>query len=197
MQTAWPLTSEGLDYLQRTLPTLHPKKTLPSTGECRRWHRTQGCAAETPDPRTARAWVSWPRPSWPSPSFLTVPAPPGAPTPGLELTGICYLTPVVPAVSHLTPTSTLTPDCLPVVTSPGLRAPQVPALSPQADLPGEPPVGVESARGLFASRRILQAAETELHAAQVRRAGRGCLHLCARESGTSGWTDGPWCSPGG
>nr|XP_040135964.1 hypoxia-inducible factor 3-alpha isoform X4 [Ictidomys tridecemlineatus] len=35
-----------------------------------------------------------------------------------------------------------------------------------ADLPGEPPVGVENARGLFPSGRILGAAETELGAAQ-------------------------------
>ncbi|XP_040135966.2 hypoxia-inducible factor 3-alpha isoform X2 [Ictidomys tridecemlineatus] len=43
------------------------------------------------------------------------------------------------------------------------RRPQSPL---PADLPGEPPVGVENARGLFPSGRILGAAETELGAAQ-------------------------------
>uniref|UniRef100_A0A8C5ZN65 Hypoxia inducible factor 3 subunit alpha n=1 Tax=Marmota marmota marmota TaxID=9994 RepID=A0A8C5ZN65_MARMA len=43
------------------------------------------------------------------------------------------------------------------------RRPQSPL---PADLPGEPPVGVENARGLFPSGRILGAAETELAAAQ-------------------------------
>ncbi|XP_047385351.1 hypoxia-inducible factor 3-alpha isoform X4 [Sciurus carolinensis] len=43
------------------------------------------------------------------------------------------------------------------------RRPQSPL---PADLPGEPPVGVENARGLFTSRRIHEAAETGLHVAQ-------------------------------